>query len=75
MLLLLHGQILLFIPAALFLGLAASLLLVLARLRRSERYHHLQGLVFLILFASGIIGVFCLVGFLSELSYWVKYSG
>jgi hypothetical protein len=74
MLLLLHGQILLFIPAFLFLGVALSLIAVLAKSASIRRNAVLCFVIVLIVLASSLVGLLSLVAFLDEFYYFVKYS-
>jgi len=74
MLLLLHGQILLFIPAAfcLVIVIALAVLMKIAWVRHKRVIFFL--LILMILF-FGAVGILSLVGFLEEFYYVVKYSG
>lgn len=74
MLLLLHGQILAFIPALFLLGFAGLLLVFLVKNKIAERNRFLSLIITLILIASGIFGLIFLFIFLDESWYWLKYS-
>ena len=74
MLLLLHGQILLFIPAAFFLGLAALLFAILKNVQSSNRGGVLYNIIVLFIFIVVVLGLVCLLGFLGEFWYFIKYS-
>jgi hypothetical protein len=72
--LLLHGQIVVFIPALILLGLAALLFAFILKGKIPERNSLTRAAVALVAIGCVLLGLFCLLIFFDEFSYWVKYS-
>ena len=74
MLILLHGQIFLFIPAAGCLCIAGMLVAYVWRGKRAGQQSPLVMIALLLGILIGLIGLVALIGFLDEFRYWVEYN-